>query len=388
MTLGNNRSISAILLLIVTIFYFIQPFTSAYGAELSQAEEEYLKKKGTIVFVSQTHYPPFEFLGADGDHTGMCIDLARWIATEFGFKVHFTNTSFKQAQDEVLSGNADILTSLFYSQKRDEVFDFTDVIFEVPASIFVLAQRPDIKEIMDLQGKVIAIQAGDYAEEFLAATNITCTFKYTKNFAEATDLVIAGQADALIGDEQIVLYHIFSNDLAKGIKKVGDPLYIGKNCMGAKDPNPILVGILNKGIKLAQKKGVFDQIYKKWIGIQYFSQPSWMKQYYPYFLILVGGILLVAILGWFWNIKLRQMVVARTLELSNSEKTLRTILTTSPLGIGLIRGRILEWHNPAMSRMLGYAPGELEGQDIKILYQNHGHQTSVEQKLNSGNMRF
>ncbi|MCP4718994.1 MAG: transporter substrate-binding domain-containing protein [Desulfobacteraceae bacterium] len=362
MVLGIRRSITANLLLFAAIFYFIQQATLVYAAELSKAETEYLKKKSTITFISQTNYPPFEFLGLDGDHTGMCIDLVRWISTEFGFKVHFTDTSFKQAQDEILSGKADIITSLFYSKKRNEVFDFSEVLFEVPASIFVLAERPDIKEINNLQGKVIAIPAGDYAQEFLTAKNITCTFKYTKNFAEATDLVIAGKADAIIGDEQIVLYHIFSNDLTKQIKKIGDPLYIGKNCMGAKDPNPILVGIMNKGIKSAQKNGVFDQIYKKWMGRQYFPQSSWTKQYLIYFFILMGGIFLAAILGWVWNIKLRQMVFARTMELSNSEKslhrekeTLSMILESTPHGISVIDNNDKYLYvNPYYTKITGY----------------------------------
>ena len=266
MSSKNNVSFSSYLL-IIAILCLTQQFTPAHAFELSAVEENYLKEKGTIVFVSQTHYPPFEFVGSDGDHTGMCIELARWIATEFGFKARFIDTSFKQAQDAVLSGNADILTSLFYSKKRDEVFDFTNVMFDVPASIFVIAERPDIKEINDLQGKTVAMQAGDYAKEFLEENKISCSFNYTKSFAEATDLVIAGKADAIIGDEQIVLYHIFSNNLTKRIKKVGKPLYIGQNCMAARGPNPILVGIINKGIELAQEKGVLDQIYKKWIGI-------------------------------------------------------------------------------------------------------------------------
>ncbi len=384
MVLGGKRLSNPVLLLVAILFYFTQQLIPVHAAELSKAEEVYLKEKGTIFFVSQTHYPPFEFLGSDGDHTGMSIDLVRWIATEFGFKVHFTDTSFKQAQNQVLAEKADILTSLFYSKKRDEVFDFTQVLFEVPASIFVLSNRSDIKEMADLQGKVVAIQAGDSAEDFLGEKQIPCTFSYTSNFAEATDLVIKGKADAIIGDEQIVLYHIFSNGLTEQIKKVGVPLYIGKNCMGAKDPNPMLVSIMNKGVDSAQEKGVFDRIYKKWIGVQYFSKPSWIKQHLSYVFIAVGGILLAAVLGLVWNIKLRQMVIARTTELSNSEKTLRAILTTSPLGIALIRGRIMGWHNPAMNHMSGYTPDELEGRDIAILYQNHPLEDLAHQKLKDG----
>jgi PAS domain S-box-containing protein len=362
------------------LFFFCQ-VSWAGDIELSQAEEDYLRQQNTIVFISQSNYPPFEFVGSDGDHTGMCIELVRWIATEIGFKALFTDATFKEAQNAVLSGKADILTSLFYSQKRDQVFDFTKVMFHVPASIFVKAERPDINSMNDLQGKVIAIQAGDYAQEFLESKNISFTGTYTKDFAEATDLVIAGKADAIIGDEQIVLYHIFSNHLTNRIKKVGEPLYTGQNCMGAKDPNPVLIGILNKGIELAQEKGSLDQINKKWIGTRYAPLQPWLSKLVPVFLLTTTCIMAAAILIWFWNLRLRQQVALRTKALSESEKTLRTILAASPVGIGLIRGPEIGWHNQAMSRMLGYQLNELEGRDVDILYENKNQLKLVTQAL-------
>ena len=108
---------------------------------LTKAQRAYLKEKGAIVFVSQTAYPPFEFVDNHGDHTGMCIELAHWMAAELGFKAQFTDTSFKQAQQAVLSGQAHVLTSFFFSPKRDQYFEFTDTIFLAPATIFVAADR-------------------------------------------------------------------------------------------------------------------------------------------------------------------------------------------------------------------------------------------------------
>ena len=346
------------------------PDAPAAANGLSETETAYLAQKQTLSFISQSHYPPFEFVGDDGDHTGMCIELVRWIATEFGFKAHFTDTSFKHAQQGVLSGRADVITSLFHSKKRAEQFDFTSVMFEVPAYIFVVAERPDIRDIKDLQGKTIAMQAGDFAQEFLESRKITFTPVFTKDFAEATDLVVAGKADAIIGDEQIVLYHIFSNNLTKQIKKVGEPLYTGKNCMAAKAPNPILVGILNKGIALAKQKGALDQITRKWIGTRYSPIQSWLPAYLPYLLTGAGALFAAAVLVWLWNLKLRQLVNARTAALSASEKTLRTILAALPVGVGLLRGRRLSWHNRAMRRMLGRTSKELEEKDIGEFFRN------------------
>ena len=103
------------LTLVAAIILFLYPIGSVSAVELSRDEQEYLRFKGTIVFVSQTRYLPFEFVDKNGEHTGMCIELARWMATQLGFDAYFTDTSFKNAQNAILSGEADVLTSLFYS---------------------------------------------------------------------------------------------------------------------------------------------------------------------------------------------------------------------------------------------------------------------------------
>ena len=91
MCMGRRHYFPAIL---VGLAIFIGSIRPVSAIELSKEEQAYLKEKGAIVFVSQTRYPPFEFVDKNGDHTGMCIELARWMATELGFKPEFTDTFF------------------------------------------------------------------------------------------------------------------------------------------------------------------------------------------------------------------------------------------------------------------------------------------------------
>jgi two-component sensor histidine kinase/ABC-type amino acid transport substrate-binding protein len=318
----KSRQLHFILLYFSGIFLFLASLTAS-ADDLTPDQRNYLKEKQTIVFISQKAYPPFEFIDKDGEHTGMSIELARWIATEYGFKAKFEFTDFKEAQEAVLAGTADILTTLFYSEKRDASFDFTEVIFDVPASIFVIAERPDIRSIRDLGGKTIAIQRGDYALEFLKEQKISFQAAEAADFGEATDLVIAGRADAIIGDEQIVFYHLYSNGLISRIKKVGEPLYIGKNCMAATQGNEPLIQILNQGIQSAREKGVLNLMHRKWLGVQYSPQTSFLERYRFIILPVPGALLLIVVWSWFWNLHLRKEMARRTKALVQSERTRR-----------------------------------------------------------------
>ena len=339
-----------------------------HAVELSSEEKEYLRAKDTIVFVSQTRYPPFEFTDtADGQREGMMLDLVRWMAVEMGFKPVFLDMTFQQAQEAVLSDKADILTSLFYSDKRKERFEFTEIIFDVPASIFVRAERTDIKDIDGLNGKTIAIQRGDYAREFLESKKIRFTMLETTDFGEATNMVMAGKADAVIGDEQIVLYHIFDNRLTEQVKKVGEPLYIGRNCMAANKNNAALIGILNKGVDKARRTGVLEKISRKWLGETYGARQSFTERYFWHAAAGAIGIVLLSMLMWGWNVRLRTLVRQKTEEivrreeaLRDSEERHRNLIENANESIFVAQDGRLVFHNPKTCAISGYSAEELQ----------------------------
>jgi PAS domain S-box-containing protein len=353
------------------------PFVYAHALELTPEEQDYLSKKGTVVFVSQTRYPPFEFVDENGQHEGMMLDVVRRLAVEIGFQPVFTDTTFQEAQKAVLAGRADVLTSLFYSDKRAEKFAFTSTLFDVPASIFVHGDRTDIKDIKDLNGKKIAMQKGDYAKEFLESKEVKFQVIDSKDFAEATDLVIEGKADAVIGDEQVVLFHVFSNNLSKLIKKVGEPLYTGRDCMAAAKSNAILIGILNKGIEEARSAGVLEKVNKKWLGTRFppAEQSPLSTHLWPVVIAAVA-ILVLLLWVWLWNLSLRTNVRKKTEDIRRSEEALRKseqilsgILAASPVAISMGVGRRITWVNDAWVEMFGLKDKmEHVGRSTRVLY--------------------
>jgi PAS domain S-box-containing protein len=368
-----------------------------YAIDLTDEEQAFFRTKDTLVFVSQTRYPPFEFMSQDRQSEGMMIDVVHWMAVEIGFRPVFMNMSFKEAQEAVLSGKADVLTSLFLSDNRKERFDFTSTLFDVPASIFVRAERTDIHGLADLEGKTIAIQRGDYAKEFLETRKIIVNILDTLNFAEATDAVIAGQADAVIGDEQIVLHHIYRNRLTDRIKKVGEPLYIGKNCMAAQKGNDPLIGAFNKAIDKARRSGVLDNISRKWLGTYYHPSITLFSHYLWPITFLAGGVFLLFISVWVWNYRLRTMVQKKTAEillrernLRDSEERFHSIFDNSLDGILFTApdGTIFS-ANPAACQLLGRSERELRegGRDLVMDATDPRLPEALEERARTGRFR-
>ena len=288
-------------------------------------ELAWLKKNNMeIVFVGQINYPPFEFIDDErGDYTGMAVELIRWMGTELGFTPVFKPMSFASAQQTVLNGKADALTGIFESPQRKLLFDFTDQVFSVPASIFIHSDRTDIITLQDLTNKKVSVQRGDYAIEYLKQQNIFVEWIYTDDFKTAIEYVAQGKADANIGDEQIVLYHIYKNNYQQVIKKIGTPLYIGKDCMAVAKGNVIVLSILQKGLLRAQKSGVLEQIYQKWLGLSYSVQ---VKREWSTTITMIISILLgIIILSIFWIIQLRATVLRKTNEIQKVNNSLQNL---------------------------------------------------------------
>ena len=55
---------------------------------------------------------------------------------------------------------------------------------------------------------------------------------------------------------------------------------------------------------------------------------------------------------------------------AKSEAYMKSVLKAAPIGIGLVKNRVLEWLSDRMSEMLGYSQGELVGESVRVVYES------------------
>lgn len=296
---------------------------------LTQDEKNYLANKPIITFASQSNYAPFEFINNDGESAGIVVELVKWIGLEAGFEARFIHSDFKGAQDAVLLGKVDAITSLFYSDTRALKFGFTESMMEVPASIFVRKEDKKIQVITDLTGKKLAMQRGDYAEEFLKKKGINIEVVYRDDFPSALNSVLNSEAEAIIGDEQVIFYEIFQAQLKSKFRVTDQPIYIGKNCIATKKDNLILISIFNKGLAAAKSKGVLNNISREWGGNHITPKAGFWHTFRQEAGFILASILVSFLAIFFWNMQLRKTVEVRTRDIKKRELAYRALTENS-----------------------------------------------------------
>jgi len=355
----------------------------AHAVSLTAAEWGYLQAHDSVIeFVCQESNPPFEFVDENGESSGMAVELVRWLATELDFRASFNHVPLQSAQKGVLSGRYEVMTTLFRSENPDERFDVTPVFFNVPVSVFIRTGRADIRTLADLNGRTVAMPSGDHTQEFLDAQGAAYTLILTRNAAQAVDAVMTGEADALIGGEQMVFYYLYASERVDALKKVGNPLYVGQYSMAVKGGNKALLSILGKGIDKAKADGIVTKISRKWLGIEYTPFGLQMMRYIRYLVIGVGLLLAALLLFWVWDVRLTYRVQERTRQLQRSEERLRTVFQSSPDAIFIEdeNGTVLDanpvacaFHNMSRNELVGRNIFELVPEDCRDEVQHEFH---------------
>ncbi len=64
-------------------------------------------------------------------------------------------------------------------------------------------------------------------------------------------------------------------------------------------------------------------------------------------------------------------------EAEQLKQKLERILQAAPMGIGMLRSRIMEWVSRPFAHMLGYTPQELEGKNVRMLYEDEAEYLRV-----------
>ncbi len=327
-----------ILLILFTALFFviINHFTSnvydlnlidyiKYSQEITESERNYLNKKGKLYYASDENAPPFSFQDKNtGIYKGFVIDYSSALSFDLNIDIEFVPMVWKEAVNSVMSNEADMI-ELYKSKEREKFLSFTESIYTLRAIAVTRCENQDITNIDDLSGHKIAIQAGDYANEFIKNNFNEVEIVYTTDYLHALKLLLNKEVDVIVGDEPILIYFMGDLGVEDKIQIINEPLYELDMRFGVNKSNSELLNILNKGILRLKKTDFALKIQQKWFGISMPVQKDKLSFQIVFILMNILIILFILVIGFStWGYFLKKQVQKRTEELSKSKEDLQS----------------------------------------------------------------
>ncbi|MBM7562464.1 HD domain-containing phosphohydrolase [Fusibacter tunisiensis] len=294
--------------IILYLFCFI-----VMSQSIVYAEEAPVK----LIFGDDLNYPPFSYIDANGQPAGYNVELAKAISEALGYDYEIRLDEWHKVRSMLESGEIDIITGMFYTDDRAELYDFTNTHSVLSGDIFTLS-GVQIDSLESLSGARIAVQKGDVVEEYLQSTGYAFELISVPTVKEALDLLIEGEVK-YAGLLKIPGLYVAS-ELGYETVKAQNLGFIAHNyAMAVKEGNEEMRLAIDGGLRLIKATGEYEVIHTKWLGVYEAKGIVYFYERYKWVILGIIGLFGLLIIN---NIFMRILVNRKTKAVNQLNQTL------------------------------------------------------------------
>ena len=234
--------------------------------------------KKTIVFCSDTTYPPMESI-VNGKAAGADIDIANAIANQLGMTAQIKTTGFTVIVPALLHKKCDaIISSVTITADRAKTVHFVPYI-TVGAFLMVTKGNPsNISTLASLSGKSVAVEATTTELAGLQAENKALqnegkpqiTIKIYPADTSAAAAILSGHVDAYFADATPVLYYIRTTN--GQFETAGSQVETAPEGIATRKGDPLAAQI-QSAVNALYANGKMKTILAKWQASQFALTP-------------------------------------------------------------------------------------------------------------------
>lgn len=301
---------SASALFILSHILLILPTWSIFADPGTGSEDLFSRP---VIARGDFDYPPFEYIDENGEPAGFNVELLRAIAEQLGIEIVIDLGNWSLVTRELLLGEVDLITGMLHTVQREEHYDFSAPHNVLSHSIYT-RKGSDIKELADLSGKTLFIQAGDVMHNYVRDRIPGAFIIKVPTYRDAI-LRLSGSKDgdaALLG--RIQAEYLIQQEGLTNLQYSGTPVYPRKYCFAVREGNSDLLAVLNDGLVLVRENGTYDRLYAKWFG--QVRGNTFGFYLWRILLFMLLPILVITAIVLSWIITLRRQVRQRTEELN------------------------------------------------------------------------
>ncbi len=181
----------------------------------SAAPEAQASDKPKLIVGYDNSYPPYGFIGDDGQATGLDLDLAQAVCDRLGWELECQAIDW-DAKDALMNqGSINCIWNGFTMEGREDKYTFSEP-YMLNEQVVAVKKDSGINSLSDLAGKTVATQVDSAALEVLEGdqADLAATFgsldqlsDYNNAFAQLE----SGLVDAVACDLSIAAYQLSAN---------------------------------------------------------------------------------------------------------------------------------------------------------------------------------
>ena len=265
------KKIISTLLSILLIFSVVACGNKPVSNENKKTEN----KKFVVGFDAE--YPPYGYLNDNGEYTGFDLELAEEVCKRLGYELVKQPIDWDSKDMELNSGSIDCIWNGFTVTGREN--NYTWSIPYVDNSIVVVVNNEsNIKDLADLSGKTVIVQAGSSGLSALEDESIPENIDLKNSFKDLIQCqdynsafmnLESGLVDAIVVDIGVAKFQL--NNRKDQFRMLDSEISKEQYAIGFKKGNTELKDIIEKTVVEMYKDGSFMTIAKKYDS---FSLPN------------------------------------------------------------------------------------------------------------------
>lgn len=220
---------------------------------------------GVLTVGTNAEFPPFEFVGDDGEPDGFDMALIKAIGEKLGVDVEVENMEFDSLVASIGSKIDVAIAGMTVTDERKNMVDFSDSYYEAVQYVIVPADST-ISGAADLEGKAIGVQlgtTGDFIAEEIEGASVS---QYNKAVDAVNDLVNE-RVEAVIIDKNPAM--VFAEKFGEDVKII-DGAEFGfepeEYAIAMPKGDTALVDAVNAALAEIKEDGTFDELVSQYIG--------------------------------------------------------------------------------------------------------------------------
>ena len=236
------------------------------GAEEGAASEALAD--GVLIVGTNAEFPPFEYVGDDGEPDGFDIALIKAIGEKLGVEVEVQNMEFSSLVESIGSKIDLAIAGMTVTEERKQSVDFSDSYYDAVQYV-ILPKGSAIATYDDLKGKKLGCQLGTTGmyliDDIIAEEASTTSSPYNKAVDAVNDLR-NGKLDAVIIDKNPA--EVFQGQFADEIDIVDGAQFgfeVEQYAIAMPKGDAALVDAVNQALADLKADGTFDELVKKYI---------------------------------------------------------------------------------------------------------------------------